>query len=274
MSLVRGLCVAGPRPLRPRSVVVVSLVLGRCVPGPWSLRSRSAALPSPVRTFPRDLRRHTLCRPLSRPRSRPISRTGDSTSPDLQHHRPPVPPFRPRSVALPSQVRTFPWDLRRHTLSRPLSRPRFRPISRTGDSTPPDLQHHRPPVLHFRPRSPNFPFPVSGTSVPGPHFPLGPATPYALQTTFPSPVPHHFPDLGQYFFGLGTEPSRTCDGPPLDRGRPRQGLTRTGPVSCCGGPRPGRPLPRGEAGGSGPAAGRWSGSPGTGTGAAGPSPPE
>ena len=203
--------------MRPRTGGFTSLVLGRCVTGPWSLcpqsslfpgtcdtiRSaghfsvpghltfcpRSAAVPSQVRTFPRDLRRHTLSRPLFRPWSldflSPVlgrcvpgpyfslgpatSYALQATSPspvrtfprDLRHHTLCRPLFRPRSAAVPSPVLTFPWDLRRHTLSRPLSRPRSRPISRTGDSTPPDLQRNS----------------------------SGPATPQATSTTFPSQVP-------------------------------------------------------------------------------------
>ena len=49
-----------------------------------------------------------------------------------------------------------------------------------------------------------------------PHFSLGPATPQANSSTFPSPVPTHFTDLRHITHGPAIVLLRTCDTNPTD----------------------------------------------------------
>ena len=183
------------------------LVLGRCGPGPGALRSRSVAVASPVRTFPRDLRRHTLCRPLSRPRSSVV------VSPVLGRCVPGLGALRSRSSVVVSPVH-----------GRCVPGPHFSSGPATPQATSPTFPSQVPQLSvpgprSLRPRSVLFPGTCDAIRSAG-HFPVPGPAPFCgpgtvlLRTCNGTP-----PDLRRDFSGPGTVLLRTRDGTSPDRGQ-------------------------------------------------------
>ena len=172
-------------------------VCGVFVSGPWPFRPRSAFLPGTCDTF-RPLVRSAVAGPRTfRGPATPRPRTCDTFWPLvvflLQVHG--------RSVSGPSVF------CPRSAFS-PGTCDAFRPLVRSGVAGPRTFRGPATPWpvtcdifglwCFFCCKSVAFPLQVLDLSVPGPRFPLGPATLFGLWCALPSPVPAHFADLHHF----------------------------------------------------------------------------